>query len=1082
MGTTASIITIFSVSPESDVEFLQIIFPAQFNVERSDEKTGRGNVLVSQDGKTVFVLVFIENDSDHQPRAPTWPTTWAVDDSQIQAVARHELVRSIEVSGHAMNKIELPGGSTIFMVSFATTVSFDGRKELLRLLSSSLSVDQICHEERDNGSSVPNPDTCESSGDEPCSVVHHQAGSSCSSSADDQNYVLPKFPSLEFKLLDQDGKPSNLPLNAREPVDIETDFFKGKIILLIRPPNPETDDPYWNERLWSQKKRRIVLQIQGKFKREPEGMIYAGAEVSEQMKLGLLTRGLCKVLLGLLQSFTKDIHYSFGEDDELPHIVAPAHVFFDRVVVTPPDQVPPPIDEPLEESAEAIARRKARKVYGKWGTINTYSFSFYSMYIDLPQWQLVGLPASGDLSLKTFWGKSLLRLCMYEKIGETKQHYRNDMRYVFLAEAKHLSVHEMGRQKSDPCNESLSEDDESNNIITWSEKRSSTTAPTIKSVRRSESQVFPETSENDEDAMQFFDAEDGTENGLQHVEPIGTIEELGHETLSSAECIRTELLSEVDFLCPARVDLFSGGKSYTKTFAVNVESTTNFYSAQDCENLVDQSENRQVERIIKANFSPRLSSSERLRRSIGIILSRNSSLTGVSSTHVKSFKNLGSRLSTVFLMRPKPFLTENEIAGCRFSGFVARALSDRHWVEDFAVLDGYTISFFPPSEKKAHYRANLMNVTSVERLAANLCPHFFGYHVLVLNYIGRSVYLMVASTSEADEWIKVIDTARAPIPDESDSVSATADCVGTVIVNAPEFRGLTDEFLHKSSMWQCKNRRILNCARFVFRNDSKVLNPLTLAENALSKTLRSPMADRAEDVAERRAFFESVAELKRADVSNLDEKARLAFFLNVYHIMISHAFLVLGPPDSSLKWPSYFNCQAYQVADDIFSIAELEHCIIRSKMASPTTVLSRFVVPKTRYRMELKTSDFRINFALNCGSLSSPSRVLIFRSEKLDVQLDAATRLYLKTSITYRRTSAGDLEVKLPRVCQWFARDFGPSRQNMLKTIESFLDDDLRRQLENCWRPQEQEYDMNCLEIRYHPFSFECRPLLTLEE
>ena len=224
-----------------------------------------------------------------------------------------------------------------------------------------------------------------------------------------------------------------------------------------------------------------------------------------------------------------------------------------------------------------------------------------------------------------------------------------------------------------------------------------------------------------------------------------------------------------------------------------------------------------------------------------------------------------------------------------------------------------------------------------------------------------------------------------------------------------------------------------------------------------------------------------MAELKRANINSLNENARLAFFLNVYHIMISHAFLVLGPPDSSLKWPSYFNCQAYQVGDDIFSIAELEHCIIRAKMAPPTQVLSRFVIPKTRYRMALNTSDFRINFALNCGSLSSPSRVPIFRPEQLDEQLDAASRLYLRTSVSYRRTGAGDLEMKLPKVCQWFADDFGPSRQSLLKAIERFLDDDVRRPLENCWRPVEDEYDMSCLEVRYHPYSFECRPLLTLE-
>ena len=36
---------------------------------------------------------------------------------------------------------------------------------------------------------------------------------------------------------------------------------------------------------------QFILQIQGKFKRDPRGVLYVGAEVSEQMKLGLLAKG-----------------------------------------------------------------------------------------------------------------------------------------------------------------------------------------------------------------------------------------------------------------------------------------------------------------------------------------------------------------------------------------------------------------------------------------------------------------------------------------------------------------------------------------------------------------------------------------------------------------------------------------------------------------------------------------------------------------------------------------------------------------------------------------------------------------------
>jgi hypothetical protein len=36
---------------------------------------------------------------------------------------------------------------------------------------------------------------------------------------------------------------------------------------------------------------QLILQIQGKFKRLPQGVLYAGAEVSQPMKLGLLAKG-----------------------------------------------------------------------------------------------------------------------------------------------------------------------------------------------------------------------------------------------------------------------------------------------------------------------------------------------------------------------------------------------------------------------------------------------------------------------------------------------------------------------------------------------------------------------------------------------------------------------------------------------------------------------------------------------------------------------------------------------------------------------------------------------------------------------
>jgi Protein of unknown function, DUF547 len=221
------------------------------------------------------------------------------------------------------------------------------------------------------------------------------------------------------------------------------------------------------------------------------------------------------------------------------------------------------------------------------------------------------------------------------------------------------------------------------------------------------------------------------------------------------------------------------------------------------------------------------------------------------------------------------------------------------------------------------------------------------------------------------------------------------------------------EFLHKSTMRNCKNRKILNCGKFCFHHGEGATSPLFLAERALEAALTFDGLDNAE---QRRLFLDYAAELKLASVHNLNESARLAFFLNIYHTMICHAFLVLGPPDSSLQRITYFKNVAYQVGDNIFSLSELEHCIIRARMSFPSQFLSRFVIPKSTYSTALSVVDSRINFALNCGSLRNLSKILIFRAEQISAKRVGYTWQTLRT----RRTLSGDLELSMVFRRFWF--------------------------------------------------------------
>lgn len=428
----AAVITIHTTAPLEDSDVICRALPGFFVRDADHPPSGNDDgdgsssssssvVLVDCEGKVAIFLLMVAAGKTSTPLSPSC-AVWVVDDEKIRrAVASGEAtsdaVNLMLVGEFTVGRLVLKSGSSILLVPGGLVGSTSGRGELVELVST-YSTTGSASGISQNGS---------------------LQGSRTRGSANPVEGRV-KFPSLKVKLLGQmNGKSaaccdhSDFPLNSRTPVDIETELFKGKVLVILRPPNPEVDDPYWNERIFAKKKRRMIVQIQGKFKYQPQGVVYAGAEVSDQMKLGLLTKGLCGVLLRLVESFNTQVHYSYGDSagDEKPHIVIPAYSFFERVVATPPGEQPPPIDVLFEESKASISERRRSDGTGIWNTTDTFSLSFFSMYIDLPTWQLTSLPLQGDISLKTFWGESLLNLCMYEKLGKQPEHYQNSNKYAF---------------------------------------------------------------------------------------------------------------------------------------------------------------------------------------------------------------------------------------------------------------------------------------------------------------------------------------------------------------------------------------------------------------------------------------------------------------------------------------------------------------------------------------------------------------------------------------------------------------------------------------------------------------------------
>lgn len=187
-----------------------------------------------------------------------------------------------------------------------------------------------------------------------------------------------------------------------------------------------------------------------------------------------------------------------------------------------------------------------------------------------------------------------------------------------------------------------------------------------------------------------------------------------------------------------------------------------------------------------------------------------------------------------------------------------------------------------------------------------------------------------------------------------------------------------------------------------------------------------------------------------------------------------HGNLVLGPPTAWSSWPSFFNSLTYLVNFETISIAELEHNIIRGAMSRPSPIISKITVPSSVFPgIALTHKDFRIYFAVNCGSKSLPDEVSIFNVDDLDEQLDDATFTSIEESLeidTIRRI------VYLPKVCSWYPSDFcakkigSPTPLDCVHVLVHYTKGEVKFALskmltENCPAPT----------IKFKNFSYRCR-------
>ena len=152
------------------------------------------------------------------------------------------------------------------------------------------------------------------------------------------------------------------------------------------------------------------------------------------------------------------------------------------------------------------------------------------------------------------------------------------------------------------------------------------------------------------------------------------------------------------------------------------------------------------------------------------------------------------------------------------------------------------------------------------------------------------------------------------------------------------------------------------------------------------------------------------------------DSIRLAFWLNVYNVLIIDAIIQFQIRGSMMRRLGIFRQAAYNIGGMRFSADDIEHGILRGNQRNPVLPIPPFSSDDDRLMLSVAKVDPRIHFALVCGAHSCPP-INHYDGTNLEHQLDlAATGFVNGEGVRYE---AQTNTLWLSKIFHWYQGDFG---------------------------------------------------------
>lgn len=166
------------------------------------------------------------------------------------------------------------------------------------------------------------------------------------------------------------------------------------------------------------------------------------------------------------------------------------------------------------------------------------------------------------------------------------------------------------------------------------------------------------------------------------------------------------------------------------------------------------------------------------------------------------------------------------------------------------------------------------------------------------------------------------------------------------------------------------------------------------------------------------------ASLHHVEPRALDDRGRLAFWLNVYNTLNRHALVQENLAGNLLAKFGFFSRSGYRIGALAYTMDAIEHGLLRGNRRRPLSPFKPLREDDPRLRCAPSVADARVHFALNCGARSCPP-VRAYRADTVDALLDAATREYFAHECAIDEHKR---ELSLPFLLRMYRMDFGDER------------------------------------------------------